>query len=1240
MTGDQLRVEVLGSLRAWLGDHELDLGPARQRAVFAALATRAVTQPMSRADLIQAVWGDSAPASVNGSVHTYISGLRRILEPGRTRRSTGGLLLSEGYGYRLRLDNGALDMHVFNRLQDTARAHWHDGDAARAVETLDRALALWSGEALNGVPGPAAESLRANLTEHRMMALEMRAVGLLKLGGHEDLVSELAVLVREHPLRETLWQALMIALHHSGRTREALEVFQNVREVLRSELDIAPGPALVAVHQQILTNDPAVAPPLAEKTAGKLLSVLPGQVVNAIDDLRTGARISWGREAEIAKLRHLVDDVLSGRGRAALINGVPGIGKSELLATTLADAGERGCHVAWAAASELEQSFPLQVLLDCLGLDVGTSPACGSAEGSDPVVVVADRVLAYIDRLCATAPLILVIDDFQWADKASVLLWNRLSAATRQIPLLLVAASRPAPGREDLTQLRCTAESRGIEVVALGPLALSDAEDLIAELVGARLGDELRALVDKAGGNPLWLREMTATLVREQSLEIVDGIAKVRDGTVVRLPESLFGAVARTLDHISEIAKEALLRAAVLGMEFGLAQVAATMGRMPSELVGAFAEVMETRIIVDTGTELAFRHSVFRWAQYNQIPVDVRAEWHQRAAQVMAETGSGVEHIAQQLVAVPAAADDWVIGWLVDNHELLANRAPLIATVLLRRGLDGCHAGDVRREVLLAAYVRVQHRLYQHPLVLAEEAMLSRDPDLAAEMRHIAASISHSLGETEAAIALLEDDDSPETSSLWRERHRCLLANFGRGELNDLGQAAQNALKIYRDALAMGEPYPIGYARQTMWLISSIERDHDAALRHVDSAITVLEGHREHVGFYFDLLDNRIFSLQNLDRLEEAQSTFRTAGRMAAKYSMPHGLQVSSAVQDYWTGNWDDALVELDTVTEDGPAIVFHGLREPGAAALLLHGVAGLICGRRGDMDAAAAYLRAAGEHFPVTTAERENCDFLLVARSLQAEQQGDGAKAIDLLAPFLDPGYAGMMLRHQWLPRLIRLGQVHGQDRVVTEALTVCKEEAAKEVVPARAAAAVQWCEALVSGNPEPLLQAIAHYDKVGRGMEMASALSDVAILLAESGRRDEAQSAADDAATELGKLGAVWDLRCLENRMLEFDITPSEIVVATSTGGWYSLSTVEREIAGMVAQGRSNPEIATTLALSRRTVQAHVIRVLAKLGLASRNELGGLLGFPLAGSAAIPLADARRVKPSDHWEESARQV
>ena len=136
-----LRVWVLGPVRAWADEHEVALGPARQRTLFAILAANA-NRVVSRDELVEGIWGTSAPTTATGNIYTYISGLRRGLEPERSKWSAADVLTSGPAGYSLRLDPGALDAEQFQQLRSQAKA-----DPVRAIAHLDEALALWHGDA-------------------------------------------------------------------------------------------------------------------------------------------------------------------------------------------------------------------------------------------------------------------------------------------------------------------------------------------------------------------------------------------------------------------------------------------------------------------------------------------------------------------------------------------------------------------------------------------------------------------------------------------------------------------------------------------------------------------------------------------------------------------------------------------------------------------------------------------------------------------------------------------------------------------------------------------------------------------------------------------------------------------------------------------------------------------------------------------------------------------------------------
>ena len=1143
---DQLRISVLGPLRAWYGDRELVLGPARQRSLFAVLVADA-NRLVSRDELIEAVWGAAAPTTAPGSVYTYVSGLRRVLASGSDGQPGSAVLTSGPSGYSLRVDPAELDSVRFAELCEQAEQVQAGGDPAAAARILDEALQLWHGDAYAGLSGDRIELERTHLAEQRLAAVERRARIAMELGD-DGLIAELAGLVRDHPLHEPLHELLIQALHRAGRSAEALEAFQAARRVLVAELGVEPGPGLRELQRRVLDGSMDDAGPPVLPAA-----VVPTQIARALRDGLTDRPLP-GRAAEVELLRGLVRAAAEGTGGAVWIEGEPGIGKTEVLTRAFSDADRAGCGLYWGAAGELDRYVPLQVLTRALGITSTASdprraalatelhtPSSDGADDAGPAIAT-ERVLAHLRAACAVTPMVLVVDDLQWADEASVLLWDRLVTATRSLPLLLVAAARPEPHGRELAQARRGVQLRQGHVLALGPLPAAATEEVIAAVAGAPVGPHLRAVVAHSGGNPLCAREMTAALVQRGEVTIAAGHADIDASVPVLAPESLLAVVRTTVDFVSSDTREVLRSAALLGNEFAIDDILAVTGRAPFSLMANLEEALTATILVDAGTDLAFRHPFLREALYDGIPRPVRAQLHRRTAEILARGGSPVTRVAEQLAAETPVLDDWVTGWLTEHHAEVVRRVPGIARELIRQVLGTALPGPAHRQTLLVALVKLEFREGRYPVDEAREALtITTDPADRAEMRQLLAAMRFRQGVPGEAIDLLTAVvDDPATPEIWRTRHRVLLANFRRGSLDDLDRADRTARQVFDEAVAAGQPYEAAFALQTTWLTNSIRRDHERALDHVDRALEIMRDHPRFAGMYFDLLDNRMFTLQNLDRLNEAERTLREAALFAIRHRLPATLQVASAVQYYWLGRWDDATAEVGAVTDDAPGITFLGMREPGAVSMLLHGVAALIAGHRQDTGLVTAHLDAANA-LPVTDAERESCDFLLVARALVAEQQDRPEEALTELAPLLTPGYAPMMLRHQWLPDALRLALSLDRRDLAEQAAAICTTEAAKEVRPARAFAAAARCRALLTNDPEPALAAARHYRAVGRVPELAAAVEDAAVLLAANRRPHEAAHTGGEAAELYTVLGARWDLRRTRDRLSEFGIEPT---------------------------------------------------------------------------------------------------
>ncbi len=1137
--GGGLRVELLGPPRAWLDSTEINLGSPRRRAVFAALALRA-GRSVPRAELIATVWGDTRPASVEGNLHTYISDLRRALDPARATRCSESLLISDAVGYAVRVAPADLDVTVFERLCDEATRLAAVGDHHGVVECLDTALGLWRGDALSGVPGPFADTERERLGRMRLAAVEGRAVSVLALGGHRELSAELATLVKEHPITESWRELLMLALYRSGRHAEALEVFHDARRVLIEELGVEPGAALRRLHEQVLAFDPALdLPDAATVRQTDPIPLLPVQVGRAVRRNAEGRFV--GREREVRRLRDLVTDVAAGRGRAVWVEGEPGIGKSELLAVALADAAGRGCQVRWRTCHEIDSRFPLRVFKDCLGVD-GRTP-------TEPILVAVDTVLSLVDELCSRAPLVLVFDDLHCADDISLRVCERLAAAARRWPLLLVVACRPVANRAELARLRGRLTADGNTLLPVTALTA----DETAALVRLMAGDDavLPDLIAGATGNPLHASE----------------IARHAMSTGEFAELTLTEAVGDRLSRLDTRTRIVLNWASVLGPEFAVADLATVMGRQTGDLSAALAEAMAADVLADGGERMVFDHSVLREVCYGWKHGLARDALHLHAAKAMADTGAPVRRVAEQLAAVPTITAPWMTKWLAAHHDELSGESPLLAADLAERAVTHGPAGDPHREALLAALAGVLFHLERDPKALANEA---RDSD-GAYVDHV-----------------------PE---IWCNRHSLLVAGFrNRDNQGDVRGAL---------ATAGGDEYRTAYTLQTLWLLCSVNRDHRQALSYLDQAIAAADGHGKLAVLQMELLDNRMFTLQNLDELDEAGQTLAKAREIAARHSLPADPLVAGAVHHYWTGRWDDALVGLDTMSRDDPSVSFYGLRDPDEALLLLHGVAALIAVRRDDEGTAAAHLDATEEHPPATGAEWDNVDFLLAAHSMLAERAGDVDRALRTLRPMLTPTDARMLLRHQWLPRFVRLAMTAGDSELAVEGMRVCAAEASKEIHPARAFAAAQWCRGLVERDSARVLNAAAHYRKVGRRMELGSVLEDAAVLLGEVGDTTRAVRALNETVEIYGDLGAHWDIRRAEQRLAAVGVSRTVHTSSAATdSGWDSLSPLEVQVATLAAAGYSDPHAVAQLALHRRNIQTHVASVLSKLDDPSRHE------------------------------------
>ncbi|MBM7862811.1 AfsR/SARP family transcriptional regulator [Lentzea nigeriaca] len=503
---EPLRFEVLGLLRVVRAGHEVDLGAAKQRAVLAVLLLARNT-PVSRGQIIEAVWGDNVPSSAVNLVQTYVAGLRRALEPTRARRAPAELLTSVGDGYLLRVESGALDLDVFERQVLLANRMRAAGDLAGAAVELDDALALFRAEPLGGVSGLFADVERGRLVERRLAVLEERAELGLAIGQGPELVSQLSSMVVDHPLRERGYGLLMRALVQAGRQAEALAAYREARRVLIEELGVEPGPELRRVHQAVLAGDspeperaPVRVPPQPAAPEPAPVTI-PAQLPRAPVAL-------IGRDAELAHMDALLRDH---DGPVLLVTGPAGVGKTALA-------------LHWS--HRVREEFPDgQLYVDVHGYDPNREPleigevlnrflrALGVPASDTPVSV--DERSALLRTLLADRRMLVMLDNV----RSSADLLPLLPGA----PSCVVVTSR-----RRLVGLVAQVEAKLIELDMLDQDA---AVDVLGRIAGRPdiEAHALRELAELCDGLPLALRIAAARLAVSPRLRVAELVEELQD---------------------------------------------------------------------------------------------------------------------------------------------------------------------------------------------------------------------------------------------------------------------------------------------------------------------------------------------------------------------------------------------------------------------------------------------------------------------------------------------------------------------------------------------------------------------------------------------------------------------------------------------------------------------------------------------------------------------------------------
>jgi DNA-binding SARP family transcriptional activator len=769
-----MEYRIFGGLEVRRGDAAVDLGPPKQRTVLAVLLLES-GRVVSSERLVELLWGEDAPKA-SASLQAYVSNLRRALEPDRRPRDPAQVLLTQAPGYRLAVARSEVDALRFEDLVSQGRAELAAGDEVGALITLEAALALWAGPPLPELAGePFAIEAAERLGNLRGSAIEALGEARLALGDAAGAVSALEPAVAEHPLREHLHGLLALALYRCGRQADALRAVDAVRRNLAESAGLDPGPQLRQLEADLFAQSPTLdwvgngsPSPVGDRTATRPAApdrtaapVVAAPVPPAGQPEPTEPALV-GRTSELTALTAAMDDAIAGRGSAAAVLGEPGIGKTRLVEELVVYAEARGVTTAWARCPEdgaVPPFWPtVQIGAQLIDGEVTVHRLVPPPTDLDASEAAAVRfnlhrgVAAVLQD--SPVPLLLVIDDLQWADPDSLRLLAAISGELHTTRTLVVATCRPPDGPSELALLDCLAEiarSRGSLSLSLGGLDVGAVTEWLQQRPDVDVPAEVAALVhDRTAGHPLYVKELSELLAAEGRLGDLESVSSAR-----AIPASVQFVVRRRVAKLPAPTQQLLSTAAVIGREFELDLVASITGEALGAALEVLSPALDAGLVVDDQPGVfRFSHAMVAGALAAEVNTARRSQLHASAARVLA--GRGITDHNATLVAHHATE-----GAMAGTLDLAVEASLRASHVATRRVADE----DATGHLLRAAALLARHRptdISSRIEILIEVAVTALRADLCDEAHRAvleAIALGESIGDADAmgrAAAVLD----------------------------------------------------------------------------------------------------------------------------------------------------------------------------------------------------------------------------------------------------------------------------------------------------------------------------------------------------------------------------------------------------------------------------------------------------------------------------------------------------
>jgi DNA-binding CsgD family transcriptional regulator/tetratricopeptide (TPR) repeat protein len=915
-----------------------------------------------------------------------------------------------------------------------------------------------------------------------------------------------------------------------------------------------------------------------------------------------------GRTAELESVMILLRTAArTGQGAVMVVMGEPGMGKSALSGEVAARARKLGILVGIGKAEPFEQIAPLAPLL--VALRSGSQPLLsddrfaelGGLSGQHLWLV--DRLTSDLEECASRAPVLLVIDDLQWADRLTVFALRLMPARLAGSPIIWILTTRPDPGGSAQEVLEALGQEVVHETVTLGPLRMDELELLAEDRLGKPIDDGLRRLLAGAGGNPFLALELACGLAAEVT-DTGDDLAPKVPGATDELPATFVTAVRNRLAPLPVEVLRLLEVGSVLGSAFTVAAAAALLGAPRDSAVLAWLEeATRADVLIDDGERMAFRHDLLRQAVYESISPSIRKALHRRAAEFLLASGRSPVDAASHVLLSATSGDTDAVAVLRRAAEIVSRVTPSVAVELIERAFDLLPRSD-------PSWIAVGKEAID---LLDRGHRASRAVDIADTLLG-----SHLSAVDQAEIQLLVARPLWQLGQLKEIGVRvdgALLSDDLSGELQ-ARLASVRALSLSRDAdlvaarLASGAA--LARAEEVGDVVAQITALH--ALGEVAKndgrhgvAITFfrqLNALSPHEGIIDEITCLQLSEQHDRSRalLEELRIDLEAEGDA----SLLTALTFAHMWQTMGMGLLDDAEADALTLLQ-----LCEDLQEDTSrseARCILARVAQL----RGDLDAARAQLVAAKEH--LRTDDSANALVLKFSEMWMADSAGDLDSAVVVIRQVLRPMPA-IRSQYQWSPAWLmsaaRIAVLAGHRDIAVEIAQKAEALAERNPGVASIAGLAVHARALISGDIDMLAKGVELLRDSQRPFVRADAVGDYGAALLRAGQREAGIASLDEAWDIFTEFGAHGDALRVQRILRAVGVRRRRWTTGSPRPleGWDSLTPMEQKVAIQVAQGDSNRTAAASLFLSPHTVASHLRTTFVKLDVKSRTQLAAVV-------------------------------